>query len=54
MIFSLVHVAKKFLFAEHMAFILTIVLKPGGSTRDLADPGLKPGRAEEKIEEGKT
>jgi hypothetical protein len=37
-----------------MAFILTIVLKPGGSTWDLADPGLKPGRAEEKMEEGKT
>jgi hypothetical protein len=36
MIFSLVHVAKKFLFAEHMAFILTIVLKP-------VNPG--PGRS---------
>jgi hypothetical protein len=35
----------------------TIVLKPGParrSTSDPADPGLEPGRVEEKIEEGKT
>jgi len=28
--------------------------RPGGSTRDLADPGLEPGRVKEKIRERKT
>jgi len=28
--------------------------RPNGSTRDPADPRLKPGRVEEKIEEEKT
>jgi hypothetical protein len=37
-IFPLVHIAKKFLFAEHMAFVLTIVLKPGRSKA-----GIGPG-----------
>jgi hypothetical protein len=33
--------------------VKTIVLKPG-STQDQADPGLEPGRVEEKTGEGKT
>jgi hypothetical protein len=37
-----------------LSTVHSIVLKPGPARRvDLADPGLEPGRVEEKIGEGK-
>jgi len=38
----------------HHISIHSFETRPGGSTRDPADPGLELGRVEEKIGEGKT